>query len=248
MRDGFRVFDTHAHIGSAAHSGRRVSADAMLAGMDAAGIDRAVLIPYPVVADVHAAHDEIAAAVRAHPDRFVGAACIPPFLPREEFLTEARRCARELGFRALKLQPKYQALNVISRRSDFYFEAALEHDLTLICHTGDGLPLSAPSLYIPAARRYPGLRIVLGHAGGSIFFQEAIVAASVCPNISIELSTLMPNHVREILEHVEPSRLMFGSDLPECTETELGKILGLAISAEARRQILWDTAARLFGE
>ena len=44
-----------------------------------------------------------------------------PFLPLAQFRDEVRRCAEELGFRSLKLQPKYQALNVLSARSDFYF-------------------------------------------------------------------------------------------------------------------------------
>jgi hypothetical protein len=246
MRQGFRVFDTHTHVGRARHSGRRFSGAELVAHMDAHGVDRAVAIPFPVVDDVRAAHDEIAAAVKAHPDRLVGAACLPPFMPPEELVAELEHCAVGLGFVALKLQPKYQALNVISRRSDFYFEAAARLGLTLIAHTGDGLPLSAPSLYIAVARRFPELRIVLGHGGGSIFFQECIVAADVCPNIFIELSTLMPNHVMDIIDHVPSSRLLAGSDLPECVETEIGKIQGLPTTDEVKRDILWNTAARLF--
>jgi predicted TIM-barrel fold metal-dependent hydrolase len=39
---------------------------------------------------------------------------------------------------------------------------------------------------------------------------------------------------------------MIGSDLPESLETEMSKILGLAIADSARRDILWNTARRLF--
>lgn len=247
MREGFRLYDTHTHVGRARHSGRRFSADQLLAEMDRFGVDRAVVIPFPVVDDYRREHDEIAAAVRAHPDRLVGAACLSPFVPLEAFQDEVRRCAEELGFRALKLQPKYQAINPVSSRSDFFFEAAVRHDLTVIAHTGDGLPLSAPSLFIAPARRFPELRLVLGHAGGSIFFLEAIVAAQVCPNIHIELSTLMPNHVLDVLGHVPSDRLLAGSDLPECLETEMSKILGLPIPESDKRNILWNTAERLFG-
>ena len=61
-------------------------------------------------------------------------------------------------------------------------------DLTVICHSGNGLRLSAPSLFIAPARRFPSLRLVLGHGGGSIFYAEAIVAAEVCPNIGLPIS------------------------------------------------------------
>src|SRR5262245_36531886 len=144
MRNGFRIYDTHTHIGTARHSGRRFSASQMLARMDTSGIDKAVLIPFPVVDDHRAAHDEIGSAVRAYPDRFTGAACVHPFIPEQEFRSEIRRCTEQLGLRAIKLQPQYQALNPISPRSDFFFETALEYKLPIICHTGTGVPFSLP--------------------------------------------------------------------------------------------------------
>ena len=81
MRDGFSIYDTHTHIGVARHSGRNLTAGQLLAAMDRTGVDRAVLIPFPVVEDYRASHDEIGRALRTHPDRFTGAACIYPFLP-----------------------------------------------------------------------------------------------------------------------------------------------------------------------
>jgi predicted TIM-barrel fold metal-dependent hydrolase len=247
MRDGFRIYDAHSHLGVARHSGRRQTAEDMLRAMDRTGIDRALLIPFPVVEDYRAAHDGIAAAMRAHPDRFAGAACIDPFIPEADFRAEVHRCAADLGFRALKLQPQYQALNPVSGRGDFLFAAALEHKLTVVVHTGAGAPFALPSLYIMPARKFPDLPIVLGHAGGGLYVLEAIVAASVCPNIFIELSSLMPHHISEVLAHVPAGRLMIGSDLPESADTEIGKILGLDLPTAARRQILWDTAQGLFG-
>ena len=247
MRDGYRVFDTHTHLGTARHSGRQQTAGEMLRHMDRAGIDRSMLIPFPVVDDYRAQHNLIASAVRDHPDRFAGAACLNPFVPLEEFHTEVRRCAGELGFRALKLQPQYQPLNPVSRRSDFFFEAAAEYKLPVIAHTGTGAPFALPSLFMAAARRFPEVTIVLGHAGGSVYYLEAAVAAQVCPNIYIELSSLMPHHCAELLTHVDASRFMAGSDLPESLDTEIGKIFTLDITDEARRAILWDTPNRVFG-
>jgi uncharacterized protein len=247
MKDGFRLFDTHTHIGTARHSTRRYSASDLLRDMDRFGVDRSVVIPFPVVDDTRAAHDEIGRAVREHSDRLVGAACIYPYVPEREFRDEVRRCAEQYGFRALKFQPQYQGLNILSPVSDFLFEAALENAMTLIAHTGAGVPYALPSLFMMPARKFPDLRIVLGHAGGGgIYVGEAIVAAAFCANVWVELSTLMPNHVLEVLKHVPSSRLMIGSDVPESLDTEFGKILHLHVSEEQKRDILWDTAARVF--
>jgi len=246
VRNGFQIYDTHTHLGAARHSGRTCDAETMLRHMDHHGVDRSLLIPFPVVADHRRAHDEIARAVRAHPDRFAGAACLYPFLPEEEFRDELKRCAQELGFRALKLQPQYQALNPVSERSDFLFAAAEEFHLPVIVHTGSGAPFALPSLYILKARRFPGLPIVLGHAGGSVYYHEAIVAAAVCPNMYVELSSLMPHHALELVAHIPSPRLMIGSDLPESLDAEMGKILGLEAADAVKRDILWNTGRRLF--
>lgn len=247
MRDGYRVFDTHTHLGTARHSGRTADVDGMLAHMDSHGIDRSLLIPFPVVDDYRAQHDVIAAAVRAHPDRFTGAICLNPFVPLDEFRGEVRRCVEKYGFRALKLQPQYQPLNPVSHRSDFFFETAAEHKLPIVAHTGTGVPFALPSLYIAAATRFPEVTIILGHAGGSVYYLEAIVAAQICPNIVIELSSLMTHHCAEVVAHVDPMRLMAGSDLPESIDAEIGKIFSLDVTPEIRRAILWDTPCRVFG-
>ncbi|MFN0104644.1 MAG: amidohydrolase family protein [Bryobacteraceae bacterium] len=247
MIQGHRVFDTHTHIGAARHSGRVFTAEQMLRSMDTHGVDRSLLIPYPVVDDYRAQHDEIGAAVRQWPDRFAGAACLNPFVKESEFRDEVKRCAESYGFRALKLQPMYQPLNPVSRRSDFFFESAQANGMAVVAHTGSGVPLSLPSLYIAAARRFPELTIVLGHAGSPLFMLECAVAADVCPNIYVEVSSLMPHHLAELMQLIPASRLMAGSDLPESVETEIGKVFSLAMSEADRQAILWETGARLFG-
>ncbi|MFN3324832.1 MAG: amidohydrolase family protein [Bryobacteraceae bacterium] len=247
MKQGFHLYDTHTHIGTARHSGRTCSAGDLLRAMDRQGVDRSVAIPFPVVDDYRAAHDEIGKAVRDYPDRFTGTACLPPFLPEDIFREEVRRCVEEYGFRALKFQPQYHPVNPISNRSDYIFGTAEELGLAVICHTGSGIPFALPSLFIIPARKFPMLPIVLGHAGGGgIYVAEAIVAAVVCPNIYIEVSSLTPHHVLEVLAHVPSTRVMAGSDLPESIEIELGKILTLEIPKAKKQDILWNTGRLIF--
>jgi predicted TIM-barrel fold metal-dependent hydrolase len=247
MRDGYRIFDTHTHMGRARHSGRSCTAGELMRVMDDHGVDRAVAIPYPVVEDHRCEHDLIGRAVTEHPDRFTGAACLDPYLPEREFRDEVRRCYEQYGFRALKLQPQYHGLNPMSDRSSFFFETALENRMAVIVHTGAGLPFSLPALCMIPARNFPELTIVVAHCGGGLLLHEAIVAAVFCPNIVLELSSLMPHQVHEVLASVPASRLMIGSDLPENTGVEIGKILTLDASDEQKRSILCGTASRVFG-
>jgi predicted TIM-barrel fold metal-dependent hydrolase len=248
MKDGFFLYDSHTHIGLARHSGRRQTADQLLREMDRCGVDKSVVIPFPVVEDYRAAHEEIGAAVAAHPDRLVGAACLTPFIAEPIYRDEVRRCREVHGFRALKFQPQYQGLNTLSERSNFLFETALENGMALIAHTGSGIPHALPSVFMFAARRYPELKIVLAHCGGGgLLLADAIVAASFCPNIYLDLSTLMPNHIFEVLQHIPADRLMAGSDLIENTDVEMRKLLRLDVPAEQKQQMLSGTAFAVFG-
>lgn len=248
MRDGFTLFDSHVHIGTARHTGRRHPAAAIVADMDEFGVDYSVAIPFPVVDDFRQQHDEIGAAIRQYPGRLAGAACLNPFIPPQDFRDEVRRCREQHGFRALKFQPQYQAMNPLLASSSFLFETAIENQMTLIVHTGSGIPFSLPSMYLLAAQRYPELNFVMAHCGGGgLFFGEAIVAATLFPNIYLELSSLMPNQVLEVLERIPSHRLMAGSDLPENLRTEFTKLLELKITTAEKQNILSATALRLFG-
>lgn len=249
MKDGFRIFDTHTHIGHGLHHGRRYSAEQLLDAMDRFGVDKSLVIPFPVVADYYEAHNEISRALRLHPERITGAACIYPYIGRDKYRDEVRRCVEELGFGALKLQPQFQPLDPLLEVGDFLYETAIEFNLPLVIHTGTGAPYALPSLYIVPAKRFPEAKIILAHCGGGgLFFAEAIVAALSCENIWLELSTLMPHHILQVLRHVPSSQLMIGSDLPENLTTELSKIYSLEVTDEIKQNILWNTACHLFGK
>jgi len=248
MKEGFHIFDTHTHIGSARHNGRSLSPGALLKCMDEHGIDRSLAIPFPVVDSYRHEHDLIGRSVREHPDRLAGAVCLDPRLPGRQFQEEVRRCREEYGFRAIKLQPQYQGLNPMSDSSDFFFETAIENRMAVIWHTGAGLPFALPSLCMAPARKFPELTLVVAHSGGGLFVHEAILAALFCPNIVLELSSLMPHQVMEVLAKVPADRLMIGSDLPENTGMEIGKILALPVSDGEKSCILSATAYRVFGK
>jgi len=93
----------------------------MLRHLDAVGIDRQLLIPFPVVADHRVEHDVIAAAVKSHPDRFCGSLCLNPFLPEKDVEAEIRRGVEELSLRAPKIQPQFFGSNPLSAKASWLF-------------------------------------------------------------------------------------------------------------------------------
>lgn len=148
MRPGFGVLDTHALLGRARHSGRTDTVDGMLSRMDAAGVDRALLIPFRVVVDFGRECDEIGAALRHHPDRFAGAACPNPCIPERGCVAAAMPTASALS---TSNRSTRDSIHPLSEGSDSLFETALENRMALLFHTGAGALLALESIVAGSA-------------------------------------------------------------------------------------------------
>lgn len=77
----------------------RFPADRLLALLDREGVDEAVIVQNPTIGTVN---EEVAAAVEAHPERFVGAVQVDPTAP--DAAEVLRRFAARPGLRAIKLE------------------------------------------------------------------------------------------------------------------------------------------------
>jgi predicted TIM-barrel fold metal-dependent hydrolase len=114
-------------------------------------------------------------------------------------------------------------------------------------HTGPGIPFALPALCIPAARTYPGLNIILAHAGWGIFSAEAQVAASVCGNLYLETSWCLGEDIRWMISTIGPTRVMMGADLPSNVPVEIAKYKALDLDESVYDQVLGATATEVFG-
>lgn len=241
------IVDTHGHLGpSPSGSGETTEAE-VLDAMDACGVAVTLVMPQSLQADERAAHDRIHAFVQKHPGRVYGMASISPLWEDEAYYAEARRCVRELGFRALKLQPGTYSTSPLLPRAEKCFRAAAELGVPLIVHTGLGSPASLPSLIIPRARQFKDVPIILAHAGYVFYCDEAVVAAQECPNVYLEPSWCQYYNARKMVNAVGSERMMMGSDHPANLAVELAKWRATGISEIDLANCLGATARRVFG-
>ena len=142
------------------------------------------------------------------------------------------RCVKDLGFVGVKLHTIGHAVNPLSEDGDLVFATAYELGILAMVHTGPGVPFALPSLCIPAAQKYPGLNIILAHAGFAVFSAEAQVAASVCGNLYLETSWCIGEDIRWMIDTIGPERVMMGFDLPSNVPVEIAKYRALDLDSE----------------
>jgi predicted TIM-barrel fold metal-dependent hydrolase len=241
------VIDAHCHLGKSLLSGVEISEEGLLSTMRTHGVDVALVMPQPFQGlEVIAIHDRIARLAQAQPCVIYGMANVSCRLPEAEYRRETTRCIRDLGFKAIKIDPSVHAVAPNHPIAEIVFATAQELGVPVIIHTGLGAPFALPALAIPPALQYPDLTIVLAHAGFGIYYPEALVAAQLCPNIILEHSWSPSFQVEAMAKSIGAERVMFGSDHLTNVAPELAKLQAIQLDEAQLAAILGGTAQRVF--
>ena len=175
-----------------------------------------------------------------------GLASLSPHIGRERYQREVERCIKDLKFVAVKLHTIGHGVNPLSEDGNMVFETAHELGIPAMVHTGAGIPFALPALCMPAAQKYPGLKIVLAHAGMGILSAEAQVAASIFKNLYLETSWCMGEDIRWMIDTIGPDRVMMGADLPSNVPVEFAKYRALDLAPDVFDKVMGKTAIEVF--
>jgi len=193
--------------------------------LDRNGVARSALI-----ASIPGDEKSVAAAVRAHPDRFFGYAMVNP--------AGQWHPDQLADMKVACLFPAMHRYSVHSDQARTVFEWASQNHRAVFVHCGVlsvgirkklGLPspfdmrFSNPIDLHAVALSFPSVPIIVPHFGAG-YFREALMLADLCPNVYLDTSSsnswmryqesnLDLRHVfRRALDVVGPKRLLFGSD------------------------------------
>ncbi len=192
--------DAHVYLGQGEHL--QQSVDQLLALMDEAKIDKAVVCPvdrFLAVAN-REGNDLMLEAVGRHPDRLAGMAAANPWYGPAA-AQEIRR-ALEAGLTGLMVHSVYQGFRLSDHILDPLLAVAAEFGVPVYAHTGTaGLaePLHAAEL----ARRFPSINFIMGHAGSSDYGEDAVRAMEFAQNLWLETSRNGPGNFKD---HAQDNR------------------------------------------
>lgn len=242
------VIDAHAHIypdkiavraaqsigafyeGVAMHHPGSVGA--LLAAMDAGGIDQALVCSAAMRPELVASiNDFIHSQAAAHPGRLLGLATLHPDMPHPE--DELRR-ALDMGLLGVKVHNDMLKIAVDDTRMDGIF-AACEGVCPVLLHMGDKrYHYDNPGQIPGILRRFPRLRLICAHMGGYSEWEEArryLLHENVFVDCSSSFWWLGSEQMRELILAFGTERVLFGSDFPMWDPgEELALLRGLSLS------------------
>ncbi len=234
--------------------------------MDAAGIERAVLLPIDcrrARKDAVSSNEQVAELCRLS-RRFIGFASVDPL--RKGAPRELENAVKKLGLKGLKLDPALQDFRVNHRKVFPVYEAAAGLGIPLLVHTGmswaPGTPLEAghPLHLEEPIRRFPKLNFVLAHFGWPWVWEAAALALKY-PNVYLDTSCLYYDSPKEffqfvfskqipttVIERSLRNKIVFGSNYPRVEIKNMVHALKtLALTEGCLNRILRENAERLLG-
>ncbi|MBS3822214.1 MAG: amidohydrolase family protein [Phycisphaerae bacterium] len=229
--------------------------DGLIASMDAADLDMAVVCPVATKAGQWKGILKWAKKVRKrHGERLLPLGSLHP-----EDAAPARAVAKmaEAELPGLKLHPFYQGFRIDDDRVRPLLDAAIEHDLLVVLHCGhdigfenDPIPDRAgPARIAAVLREQPDLRLLCTHMGGWKMWDDVertLVGMDVTLETSFCLNHMPPDQMLRMIRRHGVERVCFGTDWPwNDQQAEESALAQIGLDDSELRKLMTSSAARL---
>lgn len=221
------------------------------------GIERVVALgnlvsvggPTPTAEQIRTVNDNTLAAMKAHPDFFLGFCYLNPANDTAFSLAEIERCIRG-GMRGLKF---WVAVRATDQRHDPLMRLTQELGVPILYHawykqTEQGAGESTPAEIADLARRFPKVTIVMAHLTGDA--ERGVLDIVDCPNVLIDTSGGQPEAglVEYAVQRLGAERVIYGSDWPiRDFGVQVARVADTRLSDAQKELVLRRNAERILG-
>lgn len=234
------------------------TADDLLASMDRAGVDAAVVLnfawPDPDICS--ATNEYLASAAARSGGRLVAFGMLPLASPAAALreLDRVRGGLAGLG----ELRPDDQGVRLADDETSALLGEAARAGLALLFHVTEpaghrypGKQGLAPDDLVGFAARHRGARIIAAHWGGGLPFYTLMpevrdALATTWFDTSATSLLYAPSVFRVVAGLVGPERILFGSDFPLLSQRRQSENAAKALPPAESRLVLGENARRLF--
>ena len=239
---------------------------AFLRHMDAAGIERAVLINYvapEIIGFNNSVNEWIAQYVKEDPRRLIPCGSLHP-RHTTNIMADVEQVLK-LGLKLIKIHPPHQLLypNDYQRgvkELEIIYRAAEANGVPVMFHTGTSIFPGARNKYgdpifiDDVAVDFPGLKILLAHGGRPLWMDTSFFLVRRHKNVYLDISGIPPKTLLQYFSRLEEiaAKTLFGTDWPgpgvPDIKSNLDDFCALPLREPARSQILEKTALEVWPE
>jgi len=215
-----RIIDADCHISSGKHDGIAITVTDLLALMQRAQVDQALIwLKPPYNKDIQPENRAVYEAMKAYPHKFYGFGWTNPRLGRAAALKAIQQGFEEYGFHGIKFNGAQDEYVIDDEELVLpLIEAAARYGKLIAFHIGaDFYENTHPYRLGRIVDRFPETRFLMIHMGGAgtpSLERSAIETAARCPNITLIGSAIHENAIARAIRVLGPDRLCFGSDTP----------------------------------
>ena len=179
-----------------------------------------------------------------------------PLRPHES-LSALKRHRSRPGLVGLKIHPSFHRTPAESASYEPAWRFAAEHTLPILTHSwsvSDHNPvqhLSTPERFERFVRKFPAVRLVLGHAGGrGSGRDDAVRMVNEYESVYLDFAgdIFCYGLIETLVASAPAEKILFGSDFPWLDpRANLTRVLLADINASAKARILRDNALVVYG-
>lgn len=206
-RGAVHVVDAHTHIGEHDPDTMRCSPAELIAHLELSEAN-GVVFPLREPDGYPQYNDAAIAAAASSGGRMTALGRVDPASSPAH---EARRVL-DAGARGLKLHPRGEEFQLDDARLEETWALAHERRVPVLVHAGRGIP-SLGAHAVQVATRYPGVRLILAHAGISDLAWIGRQAQEL-PNLYFDTSWWSPADLLALFATVPAGQILFASDAP----------------------------------
>jgi predicted TIM-barrel fold metal-dependent hydrolase len=178
----------------------------------------------------------------------------PSVHPDDEDMPGKVKLIHDAGFRGIKMHPYYQNFSINEERMLPFYQALVDYDLILLCHTGFDIAfphdrIADPEKTYEIINRFPGIKFITSHFGAWQDWDEVekyLLGKKIYMEISYSLDYMGEQRAYNFFEKHPADYIIFGTDSPWDDQARaLQHFRSFKLGQKLEEKILFQNASRL---
>ena len=251
---GFRILDSHAHLGDGEQSGlyiRTLPVAESLRLSKKVGIGAVVASSLKALyGNVYDGNERMMEFTRLYPGYVYASIFYDPHY-HDSCIAQIEKYKNDPAFVGIKIHPRESGCCIATTMYDGLYRYCLDNDLLVACHTWQTEPANDPRDFGPVLQRFPGLKLQLCHMGGTYQgCMDSLELANKYPQVYLDINGSLYSQIwlEKLVEQAPFRQFVFGTDQTfNDPRIMLGRVLMSDLTDEQKQALMCDNFESVIG-